>query len=94
MVPSSINTSKYLASALVDLELPEARGSSDLVINSRALLDVRAGIEQGAWRVWLYGRNVTDKHYWNQAQHVNDVMLRFTGQPATYGITATYRFGN
>ena len=92
--PAVTCTEDYLASALVDLELPEARGSSDLVINSRALLDVRAGIEQGAWRVWLYGRNVTDKHYWNQAQHVNDVMLRFTGQPATYGITATYRFGN
>jgi outer membrane receptor protein involved in Fe transport len=72
----------------------QAFGDSDLVINARALLDLRAGVEHGAWRVWLYGRNVTNKHYWNQAQHVNDVLLRFTGMPATYGITVSYRYGN
>ena len=38
-----------------------------------------------------WGRNVTDKYYWNQAQHVNDVLVRFTGMPATYGVTLSYR---
>ncbi len=80
-------TKTYLAS------IPEARGDSDLVINARALLDVRAGVERDAWRVWFWGRNVTNKHYWNQAQHVNDVLLRFTGMPVTYGITVSYRYG-
>ena len=64
---------------------------SELVINSRALLDLRAGIETGPWRVVAWGRNVTDKYYWNQAQHVNDVLVRFTGMPATYGVTLSYR---
>ena len=72
----------------------QARGNSDLVINDRALLDLRAGIERGAWRAWFWGRNVANKYYWNQAQHVNDVLLRFNGQPATYGITVSYRYGN
>jgi len=63
------------------------------VINARALLDVRAGIERGPWRAWVWGRNITDKHYWNAASHVNDVLLRYTGMPATYGATVTYSFG-
>jgi iron complex outermembrane recepter protein len=68
--------------------------STDLEINSRALLDVRAGVERDAWRVWFWGRNITDKYYWNQAQHVNDVLLRFSGQPVTYGVTLSYKYGN
>jgi iron complex outermembrane recepter protein len=75
-------------------DVPGLVGDSDLVINSRALLDLRAGVESGNWRVWAWGRNVTDKHYWNQAQHVNDVLLRFTGMPRTYGVSVSYRTGN
>src|SRR5690606_10577790 len=70
-------------------------GNHELIINERALVDLRAGVESadGTWRVYAWGRNVTDKHYWNQAQHVNDVLLRYTGMPRTYGVTASYRFG-
>jgi outer membrane receptor protein involved in Fe transport len=69
-------------------------GNHELIINERALVDLRAGVEsgEGTWRVYAWGRNVTDKHYWNQVQHVNDVLLRFTGMPRTYGVTASYRF--
>ena len=72
---------------------PVAHGDTDLPINKRALLDLRAGIETGNWRVWAWGQNVTDKHYWNQVAHVNDVLLRFTGMPATYGLSVSYRPG-
>lgn len=72
---------------------PIVHGDTDLPINSRTLLDLRAGIEMGNWRVWAWGRNVTDEHYWNQVAHVNDVLLRFTGMPATYGLSLTYRTG-
>ncbi|MFU8816950.1 MAG: TonB-dependent receptor [Pseudomonadales bacterium] len=75
-------------------DVPGLVGNSDLVINSRALLDLRAGVESGNWRVWAWGRNVTDKHYWNQAQHVNDVLVRFTGMPRTYGLAVSMRTGN
>ena len=64
-------------------------GDSKLVVNSRVLVDLRVGVESqdGRWRVWAWGRNVTDKHYWNQVQHVNDVLLRYTGMPAMYGVS-------
>jgi outer membrane receptor protein involved in Fe transport len=67
--------------------------ATDLIIPSRALLDLRLGVERGLWRAWLWGRNVTDDHYWNTAAHVNDVLLRYAGMPATYGITVSYKFG-
>jgi outer membrane receptor protein involved in Fe transport len=67
--------------------------ATDLIIPSRALLDLRLGVERGPWRAWLWGRNVTDDHYWNAASHVNDVLLRYAGMPATYGITVSYKFG-
>ncbi len=72
--------------------VPINHGDTDLPINERALLDLRAGVESGNWRVWAWGQNVTNKYYWNQVAHVNDVLLRFTGMPATYGIALSYRF--
>jgi len=68
-------------------------GNTDLIINERLLIDVRAGIETESWRVWAWGRNITDKYYWNQVAHVNDVLLRYTGMPRTYGVSLSYRFG-
>lgn len=73
---------------------PNFVGNTDLIINERLLIDLRAGIESDSWRVWFWGRNITDKYYWNQVAHVNDVLLRFTGAPRTYGVSASYRFGN
>ncbi|WP_293675897.1 TonB-dependent receptor [uncultured Phenylobacterium sp.] len=64
----------------------------ELKVPSYALLDLRAGVEQGAWRAQVWGRNVTDKWYWNGAYHVNDVFVRYTGMPATYGVTVSYRY--
>jgi outer membrane receptor protein involved in Fe transport len=74
-------------------DVPGLVGDPKLEIKERTLVDLRAGFEHGNWRIWAWGRNVTDEHYWNQAQHVNDVLLRFTGMPATYGISASLRTG-
>lgn len=76
-------------------DIPTLVGDWKLEINSRTLVDVRAGLESdsGGWRVWAWGRNITDEHYWNQMQHVNDVLLRFTGMPKTYGVTVSVDFG-
>ena len=70
---------------------PVAYGDTDLEIPSRGLLDLWAGVETGSWRVCAWGRNVTDDYYWNQVQHVNDVLLRYAGMPVTYGLTVSYR---
>jgi outer membrane receptor protein involved in Fe transport len=62
-----------------------------LNIAPHALLDLRVGVENDSWRFQLFGRNVTDEYYWTGAAHVNDVLYRYTGMPATYGFTLTYR---
>ena len=63
-----------------------------LNIKSYTLIDLRAGVESGAWRFQLWGRNITNEYYWTGAAHVNDVLYRYTGMPATYGFTLSYRF--
>ena len=73
---------------------PNFVGNTDMIINERLLVDIRAGVESNNWRVWAWGRNVTDKYYWNQVAHVNDVLLRFTGNPRTFGVSVSYRFGS
>jgi outer membrane receptor protein involved in Fe transport len=74
-------------------DIPTLVGDWTLEINDRTLLDLRAGVEADGWRVWAWGRNVTDEHYWNQMQHVNDVLLRFAGMPPTYGVSVSMDFG-
>lgn len=70
-------------------ELPELR------IKSYSLLDLRAGAESGPWRVEVWGRNVTDTYYYTEvARLFGDSLVRFTGMPATYGITIGYKFGS
>jgi iron complex outermembrane receptor protein len=56
------------------------------------LVDLRAGIETGAWRFMAWGRNVGNVWYWTAADRVNDTILRYTGMPTTYGVTISYRF--
>ena len=53
-----------------------------------SLIDLRAGISgnEGKWRVGLFGRNITDKYYWNTAVRRGDAVVRYAGMPATYGI--------
>ena len=68
--------------------------SSDLAINSYALIDVRAGVESrnGKYRVQLYGRNITNKYYWTNVARSGDSLHRYAGYPATYGIQLSYRY--
>ena len=52
-----------------------------------SLLDLRAGVSaaDGSWRAWVWGRNVTDREYWINADRVGDTSVRFAGRPATWG---------
>jgi iron complex outermembrane recepter protein len=61
-------------------------------VPSYTLLDLRAGIYKDAWRLQVWGRNVTNEWYWTAADRVNDTILRYTGLPTTYGVTLSYRF--
>ncbi|MGD9662188.1 MAG: TonB-dependent receptor [Porticoccaceae bacterium] len=63
-------------------------------IDSYSLLDLRAGVEttDGKWRVSVWGKNVTDEYYWNNAAAVFDTITRYAGMPATYGATVSFRY--
>lgn len=63
-----------------------------LEIKEYTLVDVRAGVEFDDWRVQVWGRNIFDEYYWHSANHVNDVVYRYAGFPATYGVTLSYRY--
>jgi outer membrane receptor protein involved in Fe transport len=57
-------------------------------VDGYALLDLRAGVELGnKYRIQIWGKNVTNKGYWNNVVHIYDTYGRITGQPATYGVT-------
>lgn len=68
--------------------LPEFR------VRSYTLVDVRAGIEDpsGQWRVGAFGRNITNEYYWSSASHLVDVINRYTGMPAIYGVQVSYKY--
>lgn len=71
---------------------PEADPPGDILEQkARTLVDLRAGIEKDNWSLQIWGRNVFNKWYWNGAAHVNDVVARYTGMPATYGMTFSWK---
>jgi outer membrane receptor protein involved in Fe transport len=59
------------------------------VINPYTLLDLRAGISthDNRYQFQIYGKNVTNKFYWNNVSHPYDTIVRYTGMPVTYGVT-------
>jgi iron complex outermembrane recepter protein len=63
-------------------------------VKAYTLLDLRAGVEtkDGAWKVSVWGRNVGDAYYWTSASYIGDTVTRFTGMPATFGLSLDYRY--
>ena len=62
-------------------------------VDAYALLDLRAGVEFGdKYAIQVFGRNVTNKGYWNNVVHIYDTYDRVTGQPAIYGVTVSAKF--
>jgi outer membrane receptor protein involved in Fe transport len=65
-----------------------------LAVKAYSLVDLRVGVESqtGTWRLSAWGRNVGDAYYWTAANRNLDTTVRFTGRPATYGLSLSYRF--
>ena len=63
-------------------------------IDSFTLLDLRAGLDfsNGRYRVWAWGKNVTNEYYWTNVFANGNAIARFVGQPATYGVSFSARF--
>lgn len=74
---------------------PAAFGNNPVfLLPSSTLVDLRAGIETADkhWTAQIWGRNVTNEHYWTNVTHLTDYVSRLTGTPATYGISVSYRY--
>jgi len=65
-----------------------------LRIDAFTLRDLRAGVElgDGRYRVWAWGKNVTNEYYWNNVLPYGNAISRYVGQPATYGVSLSGRF--
>jgi outer membrane receptor protein involved in Fe transport len=63
-------------------------------IDAYATLDLRAGVStpDDKTRVWLWGKNVLDKYYWNNVVVATDTAGRYAGMPATFGISFSWRY--
>ena len=91
-VHANVNYASATSSFLTD-DAPSSLYPANLLqIPSRALLDLRARVSKGPWRLQIWGHNVTNAYYWLSADHVNDVLVRYAGMPVTYGVLITYRF--
>lgn len=65
----------------------------DYKINSFTLLDGQIGVESRAgWKIFLWGKNITNKYYWTNVVAGQDTIVRYAGRPATYGVTAGFKF--
>jgi iron complex outermembrane receptor protein len=58
-------------------------------IHAYALLDLRAGFgaPDGSWKILVWGRNITNKFYVNGVDQGSDTLIRYAGEPRTYGVT-------
>jgi iron complex outermembrane recepter protein len=65
-------------------------------IPSYAVVDLQAGVESqdGQWRAFLWGKNVFNKFYLTNVVQLEDDVVRYTGMPATYGATVSYKFSS
>jgi outer membrane receptor protein involved in Fe transport len=63
-------------------------------IKAYTLVDARVGLsaKDDQWRFSIWGRNLTNQYYWSSVVHYSDSTVRFTGHPATYGVSLSTRF--
>lgn len=63
-------------------------------IRENTIVDAQLGVEgpDGRWRAFIWGKNIFNEYYWTNVVRVTDVVVKYAGQPATYGITAAVRF--
>lgn len=64
------------------------------VIKPYGLLNASVGIYSldDAWRVSIWGRNLTDEYYWTSVASNANLVVRFPGMPITCGASLTVNF--
>ena len=58
------------------------------------LLSASVGVHSlnDRWEFQVWGRNLNDKYYWTAVSSNANVVVRFPGQPRTYGASLTVKF--
>jgi outer membrane receptor protein involved in Fe transport len=72
----------------------DASQGPPLEIPGYSLLDLALGVrsESGRWSVQIWGKNVTNTYYLINDNVRLDAVVKMTGMPATYGVTAGKRW--
>jgi len=68
-------------------------GTHPFVVGGYATLDARLGYEapDGAWRVFAWAKNLTNKYYITAISSTGDQVARYAGMPITFGMTLSYK---
>ena len=63
-------------------------------IPAYALLDAHAGVtfDDGRMTVSVFGKNLTNKYYWDNVVTSSDTLARTAGRPITYGLSLAYKY--
>jgi iron complex outermembrane recepter protein len=71
-----------------------AYNDQTLILPAYALLDLRVGIgaKDGVWKATVWAKNVTNKYYIVNVLKTQDTLVRYAGQPVTYGVSLSARF--
>lgn len=80
---------RYQADSQADLE-----GNPLYEIPAYGLLNGSLGItaKEGNWEASLWARNLTDEYYWTAVASNANTVVRFPGQPRTWGVSLTMRY--
>lgn len=72
----------------------DLEGDPRFVIDDYALLNASLGVHSldDRWELSIWGRNLTDEYYWTAVSSNANVVVRFPGQPRTYGASLTLKF--
>jgi iron complex outermembrane receptor protein len=68
-------------------------GGKIFELPSYATLDLRAGIKSpdDKWRFSIWGKNITNSYYLTNVVTATDTIGRYTGMPATYGVSLGFK---
>jgi len=80
---------RYQKESQADLE-----GNPLYEIPAYGLLNGSLGVtaKNGAWEASFWGRNLTDEYYWTAVASNANTVVRFPGQPRTYGVSLTLKY--
>jgi outer membrane receptor protein involved in Fe transport len=72
----------------------DLEGDPRFVIKDYGLVNASVGVHglDDRWRAQLWVRNLTNTYYWTAVSSNANVVVRFPGQPRTYGASLTYAF--